>query len=245
MVGVVGLSIISEILHHFLPSSIVHCEHSDGREHIHHPDHAESDESECEEDDEDTHGHQHSHQSEQGGHGTHRPNSQRTSTDGETVVAASEGTPLLGRNPSSRRSSFKARLSGSVSSLVVGKKGACVGDGTCYGYSESRPCDRMCQPHIKSVRKTRSLPCSENGHATDEVHSNGAGYIRGGVLENGHAAHHHDSPLARPRPTTSVHSHDHSGHHHVPKNEFLSIGLQTSKFFSSNYICVCVSEANN
>ncbi|KAI5780166.1 ZIP zinc transporter-domain-containing protein [Peziza echinospora] len=230
MVGVVGLSIVSEFLHHFLPSSIVHCEHSDGTEHLHHPSHTDGEESEGEDtdDDEDTHGHHHSHESEHGPHDTHRPNSDQTSTDSETVVAANEDTPLLGRNPSSRRSSFKSRLSHSVTSLVVGKKGACVGDGTCYGYSESRPCDRMCQPHIKSVRKARSLPCSENGHATGEVHSNGAGYIRGGVLENGHAGAHHQDSSVRPRPTASVHSHDHSGHHHVPKNEFLSIGLQTS-----------------
>ncbi|KAF8475976.1 Zinc/iron permease [Kalaharituber pfeilii] len=225
MVGVTGLSIISEILHRSLPSSIVHCEHVDGSKHIHGLDEESECESEHSHHHHGHHGHDHGHY-----HDHNTPNgpdqsSRKAScigTDGVELV--DEVTPLLSNKTISRRPSLKVRLSESVTSLVTGKV-TCTGDGTCYGYSDTRPCDRMCLPHIKAVRKP--LTVNETGNSSTELLLEIDG-TRENDLERGRPVNGSASLPIRRRSTASLHSHDHSGHHHIPKNEYLSIGLQTS-----------------
>ena len=221
MVGVTGLSIISEILHRSLPSSIVHCEHSDAKEH---PADDDGSESESEHSHDHHHEHAHSHTHNQQNTAAPRPDMlSRAQTDG-AAFPPSEHTPLLYNDAHSRTGPLGLRLPESVASLVTGKV-ACTGDGTCYGFSESRPCDRMCLPHIKAARVKNPLGSSENGQSVGLLVD---------IDEDGQADLEQawdvprPVPITRNRSTTSAHSHDHAGHHHVPKNEFLSIGIQTS-----------------
>ena len=226
--GVAGLSFISEILHRSLPSSIVHCEHTDGSEVVHIAE--EEDESSDFEDDRDNgrnHSHQHNHDYNYLHHqiqilAHHQPGNHSHSHE---HGPASEHTPLIQNRAPNTRPAPRTRLSESVASLVTGKI-HCEGDGTCYGFSESRPCDRMCLPHIKASRSKRSsVAGSENGHSVAEIDRD-----RDHVdLEQAQGQHLNIPTVIKSTRGSSVHSHDHTGHHHVPKNEYLSIGLQTSK----------------
>lgn len=227
MLGVVGLSIVSEILHRSLPSSIVHCEHGGGnKEHDH------GDEGFSDTDEEHDHGHEHYHDEQ-----PHEPQVviARIQTDGAGLPAMSETTPLL--PTTSKTPSLKVRLSGSVVSLVAGKI-PCTSDSTCYGFSESRPCDKMCLAHIKAARTSRGGSASEGGtggqSTTDLVleieQDMEQGMARRESSEHSHDAHGHGGHgggAGRSAGGGGVQS-GHAGHHHVPKNEFLSIGLQTS-----------------
>ncbi|RPB18482.1 hypothetical protein L211DRAFT_75980 [Terfezia boudieri ATCC MYA-4762] len=252
MVGVIGLSFVSEILHRCLPSSIVHCEHGTKKsEHeAHHQDerlasHIDDD------DDIDEHGpHEHYHDINE--HPLERPVIIAQQTDGNAHAQPlmSEATPLLQHqhqhqhSPTAPRApSLKLRLSGSVASLVTGK-GMCVatGDGKCYGYTEAPLCDRMCLGHIKAAKASRGGSISAAGSTSGHRHLIQSQEL---VIEQQDVemALGHDRGIE-----SSMHSHDryphsfggpvnvgaghpgptHAGHHHVPKNEYLSIGLQTS-----------------
>ncbi|KAF8423664.1 Zinc/iron permease [Tirmania nivea] len=239
MVGVIGLSLVSEILHRCLPSSIVRCEHGGKSEHEAHHQVAWF-ASDIDNDDVDEHGpHEHYHDINEHSIAVHQ-------TDGNAHVPMSEATPLLQHQhqhphpPTTPRApSLKLRLSGSVASLVA-RKGMCVatGDGKCYGYTESPPCDRMCLGHTKTA-KTFRAGSMRAGSLSDQRHpiqsQEAVVEIPQQDVERALASsmHSHDGyPHSLGGGPRSVgpghHSPTHAGHHHVPKNEFLSIGLQTS-----------------
>ena len=241
MVGVIGLSLVAEILHRCLPSSIVHCEHgSKKNEHEAH-DQDEGFASDTDEGDErEPHGHYH-HVNE---HPHEPPIVIPQQTDGNPQPPMSEATPLLQHQhqplPTTPRAPpLKLRLPGPVASLVTGK-GMCVaaGDGKCYGYAESKPCDRMCLGHIKSARASRGDSISDHRHLNQlqevvvETPSQDVERAVGHEMGMETAMHSHDRhphPFSRPESVRAGHQGPpHVGHHHVPKNEFLSIGLQTS-----------------
>lgn len=209
--GILGLQLVSELLHRCLPSSIVECEshsHSSKRDdrHIHHHDVEEG---------HDDHDHDHDdHDEERGllnghGHGDGRRNGQRQ------VRIDTEETPLLSRNNTlSRRPSLTNLITRSMSNLV--KK---CDNGRCYGYTDNRPCGVQCRNHIVE---------DEANKVVDDV-------INSGILCEDEAC----TQVASSTSTraSSIHSHaEHAGHHtkktvghhHVAKNEYLSIGLQTS-----------------
>lgn len=255
MAGVIGLSLVSEILHRCLPSSIVHCEHGAKKsEHeVHHQDEGFS--SDIDDDDVDEHGpHEHYHDINEQPLEPSAITTQQTDGNAHAQPQMSEATPLLQhqhQHPSTipRAPSLKLRLPGSVANLVTGK-GMCVaaGDGKCYGYTEAPPCDRMCLAHIKAAKTSRggsiragsiragsisdhrlpSQPQDAVAETPQQDVERALGHERG--MES--SMHSHDGhPHSFGGPTSVRTGHQgptHAGHHHVPKNEFLSIGLQTS-----------------
>lgn len=117
-----------------------------------------------------------------------------------------ETTPLLDRRPTIRyaRSFLKKHCA----------------SGKCYGYSD-HPCDQFCS--IDRSKKAASESVSESVSSTEglrthsHIHPMHDGHIHPNVSEHDHTAHSHDN------------DHEHgTGHHHVPNNKFLSIGVQTS-----------------
>lgn len=237
MVGVVGLSIVAEIMHRSLPSSIVHCEHGGvSKEHGH----GEGFGSVIEERHENMYEHVHTHERNLGRE--HFPGSHHHQSLIDHMEAVSpalpmtESTPLLTSPSQSRQPSLRIRIPDSVASLMTGIT-TCTGEGPCHGFSETMPCDRMCLPHIKTskVLKANSMEGQENRHATEivmEVEEEEEDLEQG--LFHDFAGHSVEFPRRRgSHGSTSMdpsndHGLVHSGHHHVPKNEFLSIGLQTS-----------------
>ena len=235
MAGVIGLSFVSEILHRCLPSSIVHCEHGtkESEHEAHHQD--EGFASDIDDDNVDEHGpHEHYHDINE--HILEPPAITTQQSDGNTHTQPpmSEATPLLQhQHPQTtpRAPSLKLRLSGSVASLVTGK-GMCVatGDGKCYGYTEAPPCDRMCLSHIKAAK------ASHGGSVSDHRHPNQSQEavaehpdVERGMESSMHSHDGHPHSFGGPGSVRAGnHGPTHAGHHHVPKNEFLSIGLQTS-----------------
>ena len=155
--GVLGIQLISRVLHHFIPSHVVDCDHT----HNEHDD----DGNEAE-----THGKQ-----------AHEQNGFARSRTGST----SEDTPLLARkitdsnlddDPRSssawaeqsrkdgtalenaragQRPNLQTRLTG----LVKGRKTSCIHDGPCLGYSD--PCAQECfkaigRPHVRRSSRRAS-----------------------------------------------------------------------------------------
>ena len=147
LAGVIGIQIVSRVLHHYIPSHIVDCDHT-------HDEHGGS-ESELAVDEEDEHrqnGHAHELNSRHDSHDEHTPLltpfDAHKNTNGiirprsataETTLRAD--TPFL-IAPPSRRPSLQSRLTSRVSTFVSGAKALCDEGGPCYGYSD--PCGKEC-----------------------------------------------------------------------------------------------------
>ncbi|KAL1605091.1 Zinc transporter [Paraconiothyrium brasiliense] len=247
LVGALGIAVVSQILHRYIPHSVVDCDHEHG------------DEEEGKADD------------EHAGHNHPRPNSrpmeeqwnspleQSHSSYGGTDQDHHPGFPV-------RRPSLHAQISTKVTQLVKGSKQFCDEDGKCFGYSD--PCGNECFRNVvqhdrlprllhstsnkaltrPAGSRTQTMPAErqpllqnitnlqdvdENSPLTPTV--SGPATMENSQVslssthENGNGAAHslHKNPSQ-----TSLHSHasgiSHAHHHHVPTNAFLSIGLQTS-----------------
>jgi len=172
--GVIGIQLISRVLHHFIPSHVVDCDHT-------HEGHDGKD----------------SEEEELGNQQRAQDGDARTKNG-----SSSEDTPLLSRAdlsskfddhprsasasegidskasiipdtaPSSRRPNLQTRLTG----LVKGRKASCIQDGPCHGYSD--PCAQEC---------FRAINRSPTRHSTRAPHM---GYRRGpGLLRTTTAPH--------------------------------------------------------
>ncbi|MCJ1395524.1 hypothetical protein MMC18_008410 [Xylographa bjoerkii] len=146
LAGVIGIQIVSRVLHHYIPSHIVDCDHT-------HEEHNEGG-SEAEFDGDDHHENGHArpltaspgspdehtpllipHDKHKGVNGTGRPRSATT----ETTLRPE--APFV-TTPASRRPSLQSRLTNRVSTFVSGAKALCDEGGPCYGYSD--PCGKEC-----------------------------------------------------------------------------------------------------
>ncbi|KAH7065952.1 cryptococcal mannosyltransferase 1-domain-containing protein [Paraphoma chrysanthemicola] len=257
LVGALGISILSQILHQYIPHSVVDCDHEHG------------DEEEGKLEDEEA---EHSHHSmreqmggdHQEGH-SHRSYGTHDSSD---------------PTPPARRPSLHTAISSKVSQLVTGSKKYCDEYGQCFGYSDT--CGTECfknalttraprlhttkssshlsstrpsgagrshttagpherQPLLQDVDETAPLQPTTSGPATLDGSVASLASTNGYRLPNGtkdqdHTSLHKHSRSSSPSASTSSHSHSHHSHdhtapqhhHHVPTNVFLSIGLQTS-----------------
>ncbi|KAL8841451.1 MAG: hypothetical protein Q9170_000914 [Blastenia crenularia] len=254
--GVIGIQVVSRVMHHYIPSQVVDCQHShdappDGSSHRHGPH---------------THRHQNANADQANGHiNEHSPLLPPESQQNKAKVmqrnmsAAGECAqkPKHADHPNllSRRPSLQTR----VSKLVAGAKSDCRGDGRCFGYSD--PCAQECfkaisrnpvQANVRSHPVTASQP--------NLLRTTTAPYARVtqtplvGLDEEDYFTSPKTATLHQQSPQHELHEHPHQTpdlesngkhttfspssppaddspqqhHHHVPTNAFLSIGLQTS-----------------
>jgi ZIP family zinc transporter len=250
--GVMGIQVISRILHRFIPSHVVDCDHS------------HDDEEELAQ-----HDHNHHHRTPEVAERNPLPRWRSGHS-----VHSSYGTPSTPQLPQvdgtvgspTRRPSFTTR----VSELVRANKPLCDEDGKCYGLSA--PCGQDCfkivqarggmriprvhtplsrtatnttavrpalnerQPLLGPLEEEAPLlphlsaPADPNlgGQQLDGYFPESNGYTNGSIRTKS---------LSQVSSAASFESHHHEDHqfdpppehhhHHVPTNAFLSIGLQT------------------
>lgn len=143
--GVFGIQVLSRILHRFMPSHTVDCDHTHGEEEGH-----------------DQHDHEHHDTNEERSEDKTKANGHHDTERTPLLNGANHGTNELPGSPQpemsespNRRPSLHARMSTNFSKLVSGNKDQCDGDGPCFGYS--RPCGRECFKNI-SFRGGSRLP---------------------------------------------------------------------------------------
>src|SRR5690242_16223014 len=162
LLGALGISILSDILHRYIPHSIVDCDHEHGDE-----------EEGKVEDEEAVHSHKAMQEQSSGllqpgdGHGEHS-----NGTNGSNSLRTN------GSNSLPRRPSLHTAISTKVSQLVTGqKKELCDEDGPCYGYSDA--CGTECfknvqqrPPRLHASRSSQHLnptrPSAANRHQTTQ-----------------------------------------------------------------------------
>lgn len=143
--GVFGIQLLSRILHRFMPSHTVDCDHTHGEEEEHeHHDHGHDNTEEDRSEGKDlANGHKDTERTPLLNGNSHRG----TETPGSPY-------PEMSESPN-RRPSLHTRMSTNLSKLMSGQKEQCDGDGPCYGYSN--PCGRECFKNI-SLRGGTRLP---------------------------------------------------------------------------------------
>lgn len=162
--GVVGIQIISRVLHQYVPSHVVDCEHNH--------------EEDGQQQDVEAHHHNHNHEV------INRPRRSRTnSLPGHTPLGPKTKTPKsnshshLGANPTGarqnidheshyqsntkepseppRRPSLQQRLTSSISKLTLRSKANCDSDGPCHGFSDV--CGAECFKNVNANGGARAL----------------------------------------------------------------------------------------
>ena len=137
LAGVIGIQIFSRLLHHYIPSHVVDCDHSHDEEQgdeLNHGDHHH-----------DSHGHK-----DNGNVTEETPLIlSREESDLKAIPESrsrSAAPEMDQRNdslhPTGRRPSLQTRLTSRMSSFVLRAKTSCDEGGPCYGYSE--PCGQEC-----------------------------------------------------------------------------------------------------
>jgi ZIP family zinc transporter len=251
--GFVGIQIISRLLHHYIPSHVVDCDHS----------HEEGSEW-------NSHNATRGHPSRTHSHAT--PSHSRGSRGPHTlgVGKATESSPLLLDStlqantvfptacpraslspfplPDDRRLSSMARrpsmaqVQNRVMSFVKDTKSNCDESGPCYGYSE--PCGQECFKHFihsrsNSIARHSTLRTPTFFHRQPTGLATSRGVDTPDSTEEidtttGETSSFPSGPSSRDPADEACHSDSGSSdieaqhHHHVPENVFMSIGLQTS-----------------
>lgn len=254
LIGAVGISVISRVLHHYIPHSVVDCDHDhgdeeeDGKELVdgengnRHLDLTQSIEEQRREQSGFESGPEVEGQHSHPGYGTMNHAHSHNHNNSTTLT---------------RRPSLHTQISTKVSQLVSGSKEFCDNDGQCFGYSD--PCGQECFKIVQHARDTgsrtypsrkplsrptggtnRSVTMPHDRHGlledVDEVTpltptqsgpptmSNSVASLQPDMNGNTHS---HTLPN-RPSISSLSSSPQPQHHHHVPTNIFLSIGLQTS-----------------
>ena len=169
--GVIGIQILSNIMHHFIPSHIIDCEHtheeapvkengaSDDRDHAHDHDHS--------------HAHQPRPQTPRSslpghimspGSGRRRASRQTSyfgsgleTSESIAVAETNEHPPQPSNFPEApllRRPSLQERVTSTISQIATGKKSLCDHNGPCHGFSD--PCGQECFKNINARRGFRA-----------------------------------------------------------------------------------------
>ena len=245
--GVIGIQALSYVLHRFIPSHVVDCEHAHKSEEEE-EDKGQEDDIESQDltderpllsrDDYESSLHQHS-----------RPKA-------VSEITQRPGAPRLGFQQT-RRPSLQA-----LRSFVSNTKSRCDEGGPCFGYSN--PCGNECykgisrpnHPFKNKLQRSRSVPWRgmSNPSATtkqpqlEDVNEESSAILRESTHDYGSMAHSNghgqkimstdsdgesyatmddDHNERRKHSNHSDHAANHH-HHHVASNAFLSIGLQTS-----------------
>ena len=153
--GVIGIQVFSGLLHRFIPSHVVDCDHS-------HEDKEGDDESSLET----IAGSSHAYKSddlttESTPLISHSEPDLKGPSNSQPRMAVIEGSQRLDAPyttaPSTRRPTLQDRLTTRVSTFVAGVKHICDESGPCYGYTE--PCGNQC---LKSVSKSPTRVSTRN-----------------------------------------------------------------------------------
>ncbi|OAK97237.1 Zinc/iron permease [Phaeosphaeriaceae sp. SRC1lsM3a] len=255
LIGALGISVVSQILHRYIPHSVVDCDHE----------HGDEEEGKVE------------------GEEAHEPMQEQNNGLAQIDRQHEHGHRSYGTtnktfNPTAppRRPSLHTAISSKVSQLVTGSgsKKLCDENGQCFGYSDT--CGTECfrniltsrpprlhttkstghlstrptgasraqttqglqerQPLLQDVDETAPLQSTISGPATVSNSVASLASTNGHLRDVDHTSLHKHSRSSSPSPSTSSaasHTHSHASHapqhhHHVPTNVFLSIGLQTS-----------------
>ncbi|KAF2803622.1 uncharacterized protein BDZ99DRAFT_512056 [Mytilinidion resinicola] len=252
LAGVIGIQLISRVIHRYIPHETVDCDHA----------HDEEEGEEIQECDE----HQKSPQlvrdpGFQKQYHLSMGSESAVNTDLDSEQLHGDHTHVVNGIHHGDAEHRRPSLQQLVSGLVTGSKRLCDEDGQCFGYSD--PCGQDCfkivqsrggtrahpplarpaglrtmstphtstltgerQPLLQSVNEGAPLTAAtepSHSHNTTKTSSNGSNP----------SLHKHPSTgtlSTQSSSTSSLHkAHTHpSHHHHVPTNAFLSIGLQTS-----------------
>lgn len=245
LLGALGISVLSGILHKYIPHSVVDCNDEHG------------DEEHGKVEDEDTHAHQkmpeHQHALPQSDvHHEHPSYGTNSETSNASLTL-------------SRRPSLHQTISSKMTQLVTRAEKPCDHNdiSQCYGdLCEIRPARLQSRKSLGSLNAVRpsgmsrsqtlQVPAERRVPPLEDVDESSplmpsisvpatldACPTNGSAIENGHAHtngnHKHSRSSSYSSSASSSHSHDHhhthepsQHHHHVPTNVFLSLGLQTS-----------------
>lgn len=156
LAGVIGIQFFSRILHHYIPSHIVDCDHTHDDDRLEEHDHVLDK-------DEVINGHSSKAKDLNSEHtpllSRSEPHLERM-PDFQPRGASESRVPALDRMETSRRPSFQPRLPSRVTTFMLGAKASCnVGD-PCYGYSD--PCGQECLK-LASRSPTRIFGRLSNG----------------------------------------------------------------------------------
>jgi ZIP family zinc transporter len=255
LAGALGIQVASRILHHYIPSHVVDCDHTheDEESKDHSRPHAspKAEAADRENPSQWGHGRQ--------GYGTSQNQSPLDTPDSISHAEDEESI--------SRRPSFATR----VSQLVSSNKAFCDSNGQCYGFSD--PCGQGCFKITQARTPLRhsNPPLSRSatapkagagltherrplllddveeddgcfqtptllvkqGHSHQHSHEDSGYTSTSAPHANGHNHKHPESHVASSSSSHQHHEHHESQpserhHHHVPTNAFLAIGLQTS-----------------
>ncbi|KAM3073713.1 Zinc transporter [Clarireedia jacksonii] len=235
--GFIGIQIISRLLHHYIPSHVVDCDHSHNPESHNHGAHHEG-------------AHAHGHdghrdhdrsRSKSKSHSKHnRLNGNTTETTPLLAPAVEESGKVLPKSlapprteaqSSTRRASENGsrrpsmtQVQSRVMSFVKDTKTNCGQIGPCYGYSD--PCGQEC---LRTPISSRPPSVVRNGTGNFSIRSHPFTVpeeVDGDIPEV-------DTRLHKPRSDSGDSSDAESDieaqhHHHVPENAFMDIGLQAS-----------------
>lgn len=240
--GAAGIQVVSRIIHQYIPSHMVDCDHS----------HEDDEEAQKEPD--------HSHANHvQPKMEVTEPHSPRTWPP-DYGTSSQSPREDLGHSAHDREETIQVpprrpSFTTKVSQLVSPSKAYCDGDGQCYGYTD--PCGINCfkflpsqgrrAPHGKHshppLSRSATTPNSGSSRERQPLLPNVVEHaqlsVRTPSPSNGNITQqpngrNHKKPSSRDRSSSpsSHHSSHHQSpaqhHHHVPTNAFLAIGLQTS-----------------
>ncbi|KAK4502861.1 hypothetical protein PRZ48_006287 [Zasmidium cellare] len=160
MGGVVGIQVISRVMHKFVPHNVVDCEHKHEDEEAHKEDH---DHDEHDDSHRHQHGKSHGKPSRAHSHTGHVSRPQKSTSNREssehggslrldggmehhhshTTPETTELRPSLNQRPT-----LQKQITESISKLTVGKDPSCDCEGPCYGYSDL--CQSECFKNVSA-----------------------------------------------------------------------------------------------
>ncbi|KAL8796362.1 MAG: hypothetical protein Q9195_001269 [Heterodermia aff. obscurata] len=162
--GVIGIQLVSRLLHHYIPSHVVDCDHTHDKQkvglddggphenHMHENGQAHRSDSASSED---------TPLLSREDFAIHPRLSQRSMSDYQAVDGKQGATYLAA--PSSQRPNFQTRLTG----LMSGRKTLCDQNGPCHGYSD--PCTQEC---FKAINRNPPPHVKRSGHSDPRRQTN-------------------------------------------------------------------------